>query len=124
MRDLALDRFEEACAHDRAGREHDAIASYRAALEHGLRDPQRPQALLGLGCALSAVRRHDDAIRVLAEAVEDYPEHAGLRFFHALALRSGGREREAFRALGRVVLDEADLRGSDRAAALALEHLD
>jgi hypothetical protein len=70
------------------------------------------------------MRRHAEAIAVLDEACRENPEHAGLRFFRALALRSGGRERDAFEALGRLVLDEADLRGADRAALRALEQLD
>lgn len=82
------------------------------------------QALLGLGSMLRDVRRHDEAVAVLEEAVAEYPEHAGLRVFHALALRSAGREREAFRTLGLLVLDEVDLRGADHAAARALQHLD
>jgi tetratricopeptide (TPR) repeat protein len=122
--DVARTRFEEACAHDRAGREADAIRCYREALEAGLPDPLRSQALLGLGSSLRDVRRHEEAVAVLEEAVAAYPEHAGLRVFHALALRSAGREREAFRALGTLVIEEVDLRGADRAAALALAHLD
>lgn len=124
MRDTARDRFEEACAHDRAGREREAIPLYRTALEAGLGDPLRPQALLGLGSSLRNVRAHDDAVAVLAAAVDEYPSHNALRLFHALALRSAGREREAFRALGRLALDELDLEGYDRAAAFYLDHLD
>jgi tetratricopeptide (TPR) repeat protein len=122
--DLARSRFEQACAHDRAGREAEAIRCYREALEAELPDPLRPQALLGLGASLRDVRRHEEAVAVLEEAVAAYPERAELRLFQALALRSAGREQDAFRALGRLVLDEVDLRGADRMAALALEHLD
>lgn len=124
MIDAAHSLFEQACAYDRAGRETEAIRCYRDSLEAGLQDPLRAQALLGLGSSLRDVRRHDEAVAVLEGAVAAYPEHAELRLFHALALRSAGREREAFRALGLLVLDEVDLRGADRAAALALQHLD
>lgn len=124
MRDAARDRFEEACAHDRAGREEAAIPCYREALAAGLPDPLRPQALLGLGSSLRDVRRHAEAVDVLEGAVLEYPAHVGLRVFHALALRSAGREREAFQALGRLVVDELDLQGYGRAAALSLDHLD
>jgi tetratricopeptide (TPR) repeat protein len=122
--DPARARFREACAHDRAGREAESIPCYEEALALGLGEPQRPMALLGLGSSLRNVRRHREAVEVLAGAAADYPDHAGLRFFLALALRSAGRERDAFRTLGRIVLDEADLRGYDRAAAFYLEHLD
>jgi len=124
VRDAAHDRFEEACAHDRAGREEAAIPCYRAALAEGLPDPLRTSALLGLGSSLRNVRRHAEAVEVLESAVLEYPNHVGLRVFHALALRSAGREREAFQALGSLVVDELDLQGHDRAAAFYLEHLD
>jgi hypothetical protein len=56
--------------------------------------------------------------------VAEYSDRAELRLFLALALRSGGREQNAFRLLGRLVLDEADLHGYDRAARYYLDHLD
>jgi tetratricopeptide (TPR) repeat protein len=124
MQDPAREAFERAAAHDRAGREADAIPEYEEALRLGLPDPVRQQALVGLGSSLRSVRRHGDAVDVLRGAVSEYPGHAALRFFLALALRSGGDEREAFRTLGGIVLDEADLRGYNRAAAFYLEHLD
>lgn len=124
MSDGAVECFENACAHDRAGREEEAIPCYEEALALGLADPQRPRAFVGLGSSLRNVRRHAEAVEVLARGLDEYPDHAGLRLFHALALRSAGREREAFRALGAIVLDEADLQGYDRAASFYLEHLD
>ena len=41
---------------------------------------------------------------MLEAAVAEYPERAELRLFLALALRSGGREPEAFRMLGQLVV--------------------
>lgn len=124
MDDRARTILEQAFAHDRAGREEEAIPCYEEALALGLPDGPRQQALLGLGSSLRNVRRHDAAIETLRAAAEEYPEHGGLRFFLALALWSGGRERDAFRALGALVLDEADLGGYDRAAARYLDELD
>jgi tetratricopeptide (TPR) repeat protein len=109
--DPAREAVEEAFAHDRAGREAEAIPCYE-------------QALLGLGSSLRNVRRHADAVRVLEAAVAEYPDHGGLRFFLALARWSAGGEREAMREMGRLALDEADLRGYRRAAALYLAELD
>jgi tetratricopeptide (TPR) repeat protein len=122
MRDAARTRLEEAFAHDRAGREAEAIPLYEEALALGLPDGPRAQALLGLGSSLRNVRRHREAIEVLRAGVDEYPEHGGLRFFLALALWSGGEEREGFRTLGALALDEVDLRGYARAAAWYLEH--
>jgi tetratricopeptide (TPR) repeat protein len=122
--DPAREAVEEAFAHDRAGRESEAITCYERALELGLPDQLRQQALLGLGSSLRNVRRHDEAVAVLEGAVGDYPDHGGLRFFLALARWSAGREREAMLELGRLALDEADLRGYRRAAAFYLAELD
>ncbi len=120
----AVELFEEACAHDREGREAEAVPCYEEALALGLGDAERPRALLGLGSTYRNLGRSDDAIRVLEEAVAEYPDLAELRLFLALALRSGGREPEAFRLLGRLAAEAADLHGYDRAAAYYLDNLD
>ena len=122
--DPARAAVEEAFAHDRAGREAEAIPCYERALELGLPDQLRQQALLGLGSSLRNVRRHREAVRVLGDAVAEYPDHGGLRFFLALARWSAGEERDAMRAMGALALDEADLRGYRRAAELYLSELD
>jgi tetratricopeptide (TPR) repeat protein len=124
VKDLARQRYDEACAHDRAGREEAAIPCYEESLELGLSDPLRQQALLGLGSSYRNMLRHDDAIALLHGAVDEYPDDQALAVFLSLALWSGGREREAMQALGRVTLESADLRGTARAAARYFEQLD
>ena len=124
MNDLSWQRYDEACAHDRAGREAEAIPCYEEALQLGLADPLRQQAVLGLGSSYRNVLRHRDAIAILEQGVADYADDEALRFFHALALWSGGREREAFAALGKLATETADLRGYNRAAQFYLDHLD
>jgi len=124
VKDLARQRYDEACAHDRAGREAEAIPCYEEALELGLGDPWRQQALLGLGSSYRNVLRHADAIALLRDATAEYPDDAALRVFLALALWSGGREREAFALLGKVVVDTADLRGYRRAASMYFDHIE
>lgn len=124
MKELARQRFDEACDHDRAGREEEAIPCYEEALELGLGDPWRQQALLGLGSSYRNVLRHADAIAVLEGATVEYRDDDALRVFLALALWSGGREREAFALLGNVVVDSADLRGYRRAASTYFDHVE
>jgi tetratricopeptide (TPR) repeat protein len=124
MKDLARQRFDEACAHDQAGRIEPAVACYEEALAQGLPEPYRAQALLGLGVSYSHLLRHADATAVLGAAIDEYPEDQALRMFHALALWSGGRERDAMQAMGRLALDTADLRGLGRSAASAIDHLE
>lgn len=124
MKDLARQRYDEACAHDRAGREEAAVPCYEEALALGLPDPLRQQALLGLGSTYRNVLRHADAIALLDGAVGEYPDDQALRFFLALALWSGGRERDGMQVLGKLALDTADLRGYGRAAAFYVDRLD
>lgn len=124
MSAAALELFERACAHDRAGREDEAAPCYERALALGLGEPERPQALLGLGSTYRNLGRHGNAIGVLEAAVAEYPGRDELRLFLALALRSGGRERDAFRLLGELVVDRAELHGYERAARYYLGHLD
>ena len=124
MKDLAHQRYDEACAHDRAGREDEAIPCYQEALSLGLPDPLRRQALLGLGSSYRNVLRHADAIGLLRDAAAEYPDDAALRVFLALALWSGGREREGFATIGKIAVESADLGGYARAAAFYVDHLD
>ena len=120
----AIKLFEEACAHDREGREAAAAPLYEEALALGLGDPERPRALLGLGSTYRNLGRYDDAVRTLEAAVAAYPDLAELRLFLALALRSAGREPEAFRLLGELVVAHANLHGYERAATLYLAEVD
>jgi tetratricopeptide (TPR) repeat protein len=124
VKDLGRERYDEACAHDRAGREEEAIPCYEEALSLGLPDPWRSQALLGLGSSYRNVLRHAEAIALLQDAAAEYPDDTAIRVFLALALWSGGREREGFATIGKVALENADLGGYGRAAALYLDHLD
>ena len=120
----ALAEFEAACAHDREGREAEAIPHYERALGLGLPDTERRRALVGLGSSLRNVDRAADAVRVLRGGLEEFPGDAALTFFCALALRSAGDERDAFLTLGRLAVEAADLGGYERAATLYLDELD
>jgi len=124
VKELARQRYDEACAHDRAGREEAAVPCYEEALALGLPDPLRQQALLGLGSTYRNLLRHTDAIALLAGAVREYPDDQALRFFLALALWSGGRERDGMQAMAELALAGADLRGHHRAAAFYVGRLD
>ncbi len=117
----ALQAFETARAHDKAGREPNSVADYERALALGLPRNERIQALLGLGSALRGVRRHDEAVRVLEAACAEFPEDAPLRVFLALSLHSAGQPRRAMVALLDVTLRFAPLANYTRAIG---EHRD
>jgi tetratricopeptide (TPR) repeat protein len=124
MKDLTRQRYDEAYALDRSGREAEAIPRYEEALELGLPARLRRQALLGLGSSYRNVLRHRDAITLLEGATAEYADDAALQVFLGLALWSGGREREGFATIGRVAVESADLGGYGRAASFYLDHLD
>ena len=80
-----------AYACDRLGREAEAVGYYQRAFELGGPPDDRAGFLLGFGSTLRNVGRADDAVAVLAEAVAEFPDHAALRAFLALALGAVGQ---------------------------------
>lgn len=90
--------FERAGARDAAGREAEAEPLYRAALDAGLDDEHRPQAVIQLASTLRNLERTDEAIRMLRAELDRVPV-SPLRdeaaAFLALCLVSTGDAREA-----------------------------
>ncbi|MGA7149637.1 MAG: tetratricopeptide repeat protein [Microbacterium sp.] len=90
--------FERAGARDAAGSEAEAEPLYRAALEQGLDDERRPQAVIQLASTLRNLDRVDEATGLLRAEVDRVPV-SPLRdeaaAFLALALASSGDGREA-----------------------------
>jgi tetratricopeptide (TPR) repeat protein len=90
--------FERAGARDSAGLEADAEPLYRAALEAGLDEEHRAQAVIQLASTVRNLGRTDESIRMLRAELDRRPR-SPLRdeaaAFLALALASAGREREA-----------------------------
>jgi tetratricopeptide (TPR) repeat protein len=90
--------FERAGAQDAAGREAEAEPLYRAALDAGLDDEHRPQAVIQLASTLRNLDRADEAVRMLRAEVDREPA-SPLRdeaaAFLALALVSAGDAQEA-----------------------------
>jgi tetratricopeptide (TPR) repeat protein len=107
--------YQRASQHDTHGEEAAAIPEYERALALGLHPDERCQALLGLGSSLRNVGRHEEAVRVLRAAVAEFPEHAALKAFLALALHSYGEGRQAIVALLDLTLRYVPLSGYARA---------
>jgi tetratricopeptide (TPR) repeat protein len=110
--------FEYAGALDYQGREVEAVAPYRKAQALGLSGDDLPRLYVQLGSTLRNVGEYDEAERFLAEGQQRFPHHAGIQAFHALALLSAGRCREAVVALLDLINGNADrinLDGYDRA---------
>ena len=90
--------FERASARDYVGREADAEPLYRHAIELGLDENRRPQAVIQLASTLRNLGRADDAIALLDAHLERFPDDrwsAPARAFLALALATAGQERRA-----------------------------
>ena len=95
---LAL--FEAAGARDFAGREAEAEPLYRAALDAGLAEPQRGQAVIQLASTLRNRERPEEALSLLRDLLHEHPDHEladAARAFAALALFDAGLPAAALR---------------------------
>ncbi len=117
--------YELACAFDRDGREEEAVAPYKRALELGLPEPHLQGLLLGLGSTLRNVGAYDEAVEFLTGAVARYPDYADLRIFLGFALHSAGDHAGALIALLDVILANPgiDLHGYERAVRYYTDEL-
>ncbi|MFG3496217.1 tetratricopeptide repeat protein [Streptomyces sp. NPDC047928] len=90
-----------ASAHDRLGREAEAVPFYERSLRPtgGLSDEDRRGAFLGLGSTYRVLGRYEDAVDTLRRGVARYPDDGALRTFLAMALYNTGRHHEAMRTL-------------------------
>ena len=117
--------YEWASIHDFLGREADAIPLYTAALDAGLREPRRRQAIIQLASSLRNVGNPAAAVELLDGLPADDTTGNAAQAFLALALHDCGAHdralRVALRALaptlpsyGRAVAGYADeLLGDD-----------
>lgn len=101
-------RFAYAGALDFAGREADAVPAYEQAFAAGLDGDDLRQGLVQFGSTLRNLGRFDDAVTVLRQADDQFPGHASVRAFLALALTSAGRCPEAVQILITLALDRID----------------
>ncbi len=101
------DEIAAAYARDREGDEAGAIRHYDRAWALGVPDAKRKQFLVGYGSTLRNVGRADEAVAILGEAVQAYPDYPALQAFLALALHAAGHPRAALAAMLGLVLDVA-----------------
>src|SRR6218665_3850373 len=86
--------FERAGARDSAGREAEAVVLYRRALELGLDEEHRPQAVIQLASSLRNIGEYDEALTVIRaeeELAADGPYRDAVATVHALILASAGQ---------------------------------
>ena len=105
--DDVLAQIEAAYGNDRAGDERTAIVHYEAAHRLGVPAALRRRFFVGFGSTLRNVGRAEDAVTVLAEAVENEPHYPAYAAFLALALGDAGHPKAALATMLGCVLDAA-----------------
>ena len=100
-------QIEAAYGNDRVGDERTAIVHYEAAYRLGVPAELRRRFLVGFGSTLRNVGRAEDAVNVLAQAVEADPHYPAYTAFLALALADAGHPKAAIATLLGCALDAA-----------------
>jgi cyanophycin synthetase len=101
--------YELAGTHDAAGHEAAAVPLYEEALGLGLREPLRHRAQLQLASSLRNLGRHEEALAVVDDVSQRYPESVGVAAFRALVEHDAGQPTQALRRLlGTVVATSTD----------------
>jgi len=100
--------FEVGGSYDVIGREDKAIPYYRQAIDEGLDGEDLQECLVCLGSSLRVVGQAAEAVEVLEEAAEDFPEDNSGKVFLALAYYSNGLHREAVQLLLELLLATTD----------------
>ncbi|GMB08770.1 tetratricopeptide repeat protein [Thermolongibacillus altinsuensis] len=89
---------------DSMGKEQDAIPYYERALSLGLPAEQRCITLLCLGSSLRNVRQLEHSKQILKSAIDEFPNHIGIRCFYALTQYSAGEYGESVHTLINAIL--------------------
>ena len=98
-RDRAVELFEIGGEHDSAGREAEAVAPYREAIELGLPPDLDVQAHIQLASTLRNLGQTQESVAMLRGVVAREPTHRAARMFLSLALLSDGQPGSAVHEL-------------------------
>ncbi|MDX1992822.1 MAG: tetratricopeptide repeat protein [bacterium] len=101
-------RFEVAGAYDFAGREAEAVPHYRRAYELGVTDEYLLYYHIQLGSTLRNIGQFEEALELLRQGSERFPDDRAMRAFYALALFSAGRAGDALAEVLTITLDVPD----------------
>ncbi len=96
--------FEVGGAYDVMGEVEMAIPYYRRAIDAGLEGDDRHECLLCLGSSLRLAGESEEAVDILAQAIDEFPERNSGRVFLALAYYSNGDPDAAVSQLLAVLL--------------------
>ena len=109
--------YQMALTCDAIGKEADAIAYYKAALEYGLVEDRRG-ALLGLGSTYRCLGKYEKSLIVFDQAIVEFPDFGALKVFRSLVLYNLGRVETSFAELLIQLLDttsDTSIKSYDRA---------
>lgn len=119
--------YELASTHDNLGLERQAVPYYVRSLELGLGEPDRAEALLGLGSTYRTLGEYEQAEKILRAAAAEYPQHRELHVFLAMALHNLGKHAEAMELLLKEIADHSShigVQSYQRAIAFYADRLD
>lgn len=103
--DHPLVLFEVGGSYDVLGDEEMAIPFYRRAIEAGLEGDDLQECLICLGSTLRAVGESEEAVEILEQVVDEFPERNSGRAFLSLAYLSNGEADLAVSTLLGLLLD-------------------
>lgn len=96
--------FEVGGAYDVLGEAPEAIEYYEQAIQQGLTGSDLQECMICLGLNHRAIGQFEQAVEILEEAQEQFPEDNSVRTFLALAYYSDDTPEEAVRLLLDVLL--------------------
>jgi tetratricopeptide (TPR) repeat protein len=102
--DHPLVLYEVGGSFDVLGEEPKAIPYYRQAVTAGLSGSDLQECLVCLGSSLRAIGEFEEAVEVLKQTVDQFPENNSGRVFLALGYYSDGQEDKAVSVLLDVLL--------------------
>lgn len=103
--DHPLVLFEVGGSYDVMGEEEMAIPYYRRAIAAGLEGSDLQECLVCLGSTLRVVGETEDAVSILEQAVDEFPDNKSSRVFLALAYYSDGDASQALSTLLSLLLE-------------------
>jgi tetratricopeptide (TPR) repeat protein len=103
--DHPLVLFEVGGSYDVMGEEEMAIPYYRRAIAAGLEGSDLQECLICLGSTLRVTGEYDEAVSILEQATEEFPDRNSGRVFLALAYFSNGDAERAVSTLLSLLLE-------------------
>lgn len=96
--------FEVGGSYDVMGWEPDAIPYYEQAVQHGLEGDDLQECLVCLGSSYRVIGESQEAVDILEDAIDQFPDNNSSKAFLALAYYSNDQVEEAMSTLLELLL--------------------